>query len=127
MRGLNLVLALLMMVTGLALAPACGSAGSQEQTTPQTQEPPPPEPVTVTVNILGNRYDPQEVTVPAGSTVIWHNTTANNHGIICEGTFDADLRPGQDFQHVFANAGTYEVRSRTSETGINFYTIVTVE
>ena len=84
------------------------------------------EPVIVTVNILGNRMDPQAVTIPVGSTVIFHNTTSADHGIVSD-VFDADLQPGQDFQYTFAYAGIYQVRSRTHTAATNLRCEIRVE
>jgi len=107
----------------LSVLPACGAQSSNTPTSA-----PAPQPVEVTVNILGNTFDPQELTVPAGSTVTWHNTTATDHGIVCEDAgIDADLRPGQDHPVTFDTPGVYTVNSRTHSSGTNLTVTITVE
>ena len=82
--------------------------------------------ITSTINIMGNRFDPQEMTVPAGTTVTWHNTTSAEHGITCD-EFEATLRPGQDYEYTFANAGSYAVVS-SSHAGVEGLRVtITVE
>lgn len=102
------------------LATACSS--NLESTTETTMA----GPVTVTVNLLGNRFDTDSITIAAGSTIIFHNTTSADHGIISE-VFDADLRPGQDFHYTFEAPGVYEVRSRTHASASGIYLRVNVE
>lgn len=96
--GSSLVIAVVLVTAG---------CGGMEQSSTTTSSP-----VTVTVNILGNRFDAQELTVGRGSTVIWHNTTSVTHGIMCNNEFDADLRPGQDFHHTFSSSGYFVVYNR---------------
>jgi len=116
-RTFSTVLAVLLLA---GLATACSS---NLESTEETQT---AQPVTVTVNLLGNRFDTDSISIPAGSTIIFHNTTSADHGIICD-LFDADLRPGQDFHFTFAAPGVYEVRSRTHQSASGIYLRVTVE
>lgn len=102
---------------------ACGGGNMEGESTGTTQQPA-ATPVTVTINILGNRFDTQELTVPVGSTVIWHNTTSADHVIqspaFCSNTprsCEAALRPGQDYPQIFNVAGTFEVTSASHPTG----------
>ena len=120
----GLIVAASLTVLGAALG-ACGGGNLSQEDQTQTAQPV-AEPVTVTVNLLGNRFDASEVTVPAGSTVIIHNTTSADHGLVSE-VFDVDLRPGQDYQHVFNNPGTYTVRSRTHNQAAGISLTVRVE
>jgi len=86
-----------------------------------------PDPVTVTVDILGNRFDPQALTVPAGSTVVFHNTTSTDHGIGCDGEFSASLSPGNDYSYTFDSTGSFRVDSTTHSSGVDLYVDITVE
>lgn len=117
------IIAALGVAVMLAVVPACG--GSMSSTT--TQPTATPDPVTVTIDILGNRFDPQELTVPAGSTVIFHNTTSAQHGIACDSVFDATVDPGQDYPHTFNSAGSYHVGTTTHAAGVDLYVDITVE
>ena len=108
----------------LVFAPACGGSMNSGTTTTTTAT---PEPVTVTIDILGNRFDPQELTVPAGSTVIFHNTTGAQHGIACDNVFDATVDPGQDYPYTFDAAGSFHVGTTTHAAGVDLFVDITVE
>lgn len=107
----------------LAFLPACGGSMGSSGTTTTTTE---PQPVEVTVNILGNRFDPAELTVPAGSTVTFHNTTSTDHGFSCD-AFDAVLAAGQDYPFTFDAPGTYDVRTTTHDAGLGLRVTIVVE
>ena len=61
-------------------------------------------------------YDPQEITVSVGTTVVWsnddtaaHTVTSGNPSSGPSGTFDSDiLAAGKTFEHKFDSAGTTE-------------------
>jgi hypothetical protein len=55
------------------------------------------------------KFDPADITVPAGSTVTWKNTGQQPHTITADdGSFTSDyVSPGGTWQHTFATAGTY--------------------
>jgi len=55
------------------------------------------------------RFDPADITVPAGSTVTWHNSGQQPHTVTADdGSFKSDyVSPGGTFQHAFATPGTY--------------------
>src|SRR5438067_2418058 len=54
-------------------------------------------------------FDPADVTVPAGSTVAWHNRGHEEHSVTADDkSFDSGYKkPGTDFQWTFARAGVY--------------------
>lgn len=54
-------------------------------------------------------FDPAELTVPAGSTVVWHNGGKEDHTVTADDkSFDSGLKkPGTDFQRVFPKVGRY--------------------
>jgi plastocyanin len=54
-------------------------------------------------------FDPDTVTVSAGTTVEWDNDDGARHTITAtDKSFDSgDLKPGQKWSHVFATPGTY--------------------
>lgn len=117
----------LVLIIGSAVVINLGACSSNlEQSSGTTVTEQASEPVTVTVNILGNRMDPQMVTVPVGSTVVFHNTTSADHGIISD-VFEAVLVPGQDFLYSFAYPGIYLVRSSTHTTAPNLRCEIRVE
>jgi plastocyanin len=103
----------MLALAAVGLAGCPGSMGASETgPPPQQRQQPAAEPQTVVINVLGNRFDVDSIAVPRGSTVIWHNTTSADHGLISD-VFDVDLRPGQDYQYTFHQPGTYHIRSRS--------------
>jgi hypothetical protein len=54
-------------------------------------------------------FDPAELTVPAGSTVVWHNRGHEDHSVTADDkSFDSGLKkPGTDFQRVFPRLGRF--------------------
>ncbi len=68
---------------------------------------------TIVVDTLDNSFQPETVTVEAGTEVIWENRGRNEHNVIPEDedpdwTFEADqLQPGESVSHVFGEPGTY--------------------
>lgn len=60
------------------------------------------------------RFSPQTVTVRAGDTVVWQNTSSSTHTVTAEQVpagavaFDSgSLRPGAQFSHTFTVPGEY--------------------
>lgn len=68
---------------------------------------------TMVVDTLDNSFQPETITVEAGTEVIWENRGRNEHNVIPEDedpdwTFEADqLQPGESVSHVFGKPGTY--------------------
>lgn len=54
-------------------------------------------------------FDPADLTVSAGSTVVWHNRGHEEHSVTADDkSFDSGLKkPGTDFQFAFPRAGVY--------------------
>ena len=54
-------------------------------------------------------FEPREVTVPAGSTVLWHNKGHEEHSVTADNkSFDSGYRrQGADFQRTFSRPGNY--------------------
>ena len=54
-------------------------------------------------------FDPADVTVPAGSTVAWHNRGHEEHSVTADDrSFDSGYKkPGTDFQQTFAKVGVF--------------------
>jgi len=117
---------LLLLIACLALTlAACGDdddddgGGASTQTTEQTDTgDAPPDAMkkgeTVTVDIPSISFDPAEVTVKAGTTVVWTNTDDLPHTVTKDGgpgpDFDSgDLDPGSgEFEQTFEEPGTVD-------------------
>jgi plastocyanin len=70
---------------------------------------------TAHVSIKNFSFNPPDVTIPSGSSVVWSNdeTDGTEHSVTSDdGTFTADLMPGDTFSQSFANPGTYGVHCR---------------
>ena len=86
-----------------------------------TVAPPVPAAVGTTVQMVDNEpdltnwhFDPADVTVAVGSTVVWHNKGNQQHSVTADdGSFDSGLEdPGTDFQRVFPKIGVYSYHCR---------------
>lgn len=91
MRQLS-YLATLTILTLLMLAP---SAGAQDQNV-------------VTVPIRDFFFDPAEITIDSGTTVMWVNEGSHPHTVTSDdGQFDSEtLNPGDSFMVTFSGQGT---------------------
>jgi predicted lipoprotein with Yx(FWY)xxD motif len=68
----------------------------------------PAESKTITINVQNFAFDPKDLTIPAGTTVIWHNSDSATHTVTSDtGLFDGNLPGGADFQFTFSQPGTY--------------------
>jgi plastocyanin len=54
-------------------------------------------------------FEPAEVTIPAGSTVVWHNKGKEEHSVTADNkSFDSGWKPkGGNYQRTFTRPGTY--------------------
>jgi plastocyanin len=54
-------------------------------------------------------FEPAEVTVPVGSTVLWHNKGKEEHSVTADNkSFDSGYKPkGGNYQRTFTRPGTY--------------------
>jgi plastocyanin len=76
--------------------------------------PPPPPPSAVEIQLLtsgGNRFEPANVTIPAGTTVTW-TWVGGFHDVTATGTpafpsSGAPVGPPETFSHTFNTPGTY--------------------
>ena len=73
-----------------------------------TAVPAPASSQSITVNVKNFAFDPKELTVSVGTTVIWHNNDSVGHTVTSDtALFDGALPSGADFQFTFSQAGTY--------------------
>lgn len=78
------------------------------------EEATPTAPAAANVSAVSNRFDPQDLTFPAGTTVIWTNQGFLPHTVTADdGAFDSGtLNPGDTFQFTFDQPGTYPYHCR---------------
>jgi plastocyanin len=88
-------------------APTVPSPGLPKE--PSSAEPPtaPPQ---IEVAIDGFAFKPAEITVPAGTTVMWYNNDSVIHTATArDGSFDSgSLSNGDTFSHTFEAEGSFE-------------------
>jgi plastocyanin len=60
-----------------------------------------------TIKMVGTTFNPKEITVPVGTTVVWENTSSFSHTITADDdSFDSGpLGPGDTFEVTFTQAG----------------------
>jgi len=92
------IIGLLSVAGALAVTPWAGAAGSTVKMVEGPGDP-----------TKDWKFDPPEITVPAGTTVTWQNSGQQPHTVAADdGSFKSDyISPGGSFQHTFATAGTY--------------------
>jgi plastocyanin len=97
-----------------------GAAQSTSAATPAEQQ------MAAGVSIKDYAYDPNTITVPAGTTAIWTNLDIVPHTVTSTtGKFDSGvLEPGQKFNYTFNDPGTYNYYS-TIHTYMKGQVIVT--
>lgn len=94
-----------MMAAALALAlsgAACGDGDDAPELVDATSE----------VGVLDNSFRPAELTVAAGTTVLWENVGRNDHNVLpvegdAWGVEAEAFAPGATFRHRFTEPGTY--------------------
>ncbi len=74
------------------------------------RQPSPAKPSTVsTVGAYDNRFSPQTINVPPGTTVRWVNYGHHDHTVTAnDGSWDSgDIKPGASYSATFKQPGTY--------------------
>lgn len=62
---------------------------------------------TVTIKISNFAFDPKELQIEAGTTVIWKNTVGRHTVSADDGSFESPIMaPGEEFKRTFDHAGT---------------------
>lgn len=95
-------------VSVLALAAACGSNNSSTPTTPTSTG----TPVTIVQGaqtMTTTAYNPNPLTISAGTTVTWNNADSIVHTATSDnGTFSSgNINAGGNFSFTFTNKGTF--------------------
>ena len=95
------IVAALAVVAGVVVTPAAPAAPATGGTAVQMVDNEP--------DLTNWHFDPAALTVPAGSTVVWHNRGHEEHSVTADDrSFDSGLtKPGTDFQRAFPKVGVY--------------------
>ncbi|PZR96578.1 MAG: hypothetical protein DLM69_10835 [Candidatus Chloroheliales bacterium] len=62
-------------------------------------------PMVVNVNVVDNSFNPGNLTISVGTTVVWTNNGAHLHTVSSRLFDTGDFRPGQVFSYTFTTAG----------------------
>jgi plastocyanin len=106
-------LGLIIVLVGCAPASQPGAAAPAKATSAPAASPSPsPSPGAgggPAVEIQGFTFDPQELTVPAGTTVTWTNSDFTQHTVTADDrSYDSGLLSmGATFSHTYTAPGTY--------------------
>ena len=106
-------LAPLVAAGGLLLAAGCGSSGATVSGAPASPDTlSPVKSGTVKVSAVDNYFQDQDITVTAGSKVVWTNLGRNDHNIktVDAGDFGVDTKgfgPGASYAATLSTPGTY--------------------
>lgn len=60
------------------------------------------------VMIKNNSFDPADLQVAKGTTVVWTNQDTSDHSVSSDKFSSQTLRPGDTFQYTFNDPGTYD-------------------
>jgi len=93
------------IVTGDAAATPQASPEASPIASPQAS--PVAGGATVSVSIIDFAFEPQTLTVPVGTTVIWTNDGQAPHTVTSDTTSSGTLRPGDTLQLTFTGAQTF--------------------
>lgn len=96
LRGTGLVL-----LAGALVGVAAGAV---------VEDAPPPVSDAPTVTLVGNAYEPDEVTIRAGDSVTWvWDDGAVQHDVVAD-AFSSDIQADGTYRHAFEEPGTYAYR-----------------
>lgn len=90
--------------------PAATTAGVTASSSPATGAPATPTsaPATVTVTVRNFSFEPKELTVTEGTTVVWKNETGRHTAVADDDNFESPvMAAGEEFRHTFARAGRF--------------------
>jgi plastocyanin len=131
-RNIRIVTIVGLSLIGILLLAACQSAANSGATTDAplaaTQGPSGSAGV---VNITNNKFEPSELTVKAGTTVTFNNTSNRTHTVTADdGSFDSgSLLGGAMFEFNFTEPGEYpyycDIHGGPGGTGMSGTIIVT--
>ncbi|QED29762.1 hypothetical protein FRD01_21515 [Microvenator marinus] len=102
----NLALGLILVAATFSVACGGSDPAPDDQ---QTQA----APESKTVNMFGYKFNPNTLTIPAGTTVVFNNKDPENHNVnIAALNLDEIVEPGQSFSYTFTTSGEFAVTNR---------------
>lgn len=111
LAGLTFLLICGLVLTGCRTAPELPAEPmpTEDETVPTGEK----QTAVVEVVMQGNAFQPDQITLPAGTTVTWINADAVEHTVTAGsrgsaiGMFDETVPPGETFSFSFEETGTY--------------------
>lgn len=61
----------------------------------------------VEIRLHGDRFTPEHVMVPPGSSVLWVNDDTRTHNVVADGFSSPDIPPGGHWRYSFDQPGSY--------------------
>jgi plastocyanin len=118
-------LALSMLATLAFALSACGPSQPAGGNTVPDQTPvetnTAPAGVKKTIMLYNYKFNPNTLSVPAGSTIVFKNKDPEQHNVnIAALNIDRMLNSNESFEVSFPNPGTYEVINRLANTPMKF-------
>jgi plastocyanin/uncharacterized membrane protein YozB (DUF420 family) len=92
-----------------ATAPAPESAPRASPTAPAaTDSASPTAPQTVTVAVTNFAFEPKELSIEPGTTVVWKNNTGRHTAVADDNSFESPImKAGEEFRHKFEREGRF--------------------
>lgn len=101
-------IALGLMLVAATFTVACGGSDTPADTTPVEQAP-----EKKTVNLFGYAFNPNALTIAAGTTVDFTNKDPENHSVTISALgIDEIVEPGKTFSYTFTTTGEFAVTNR---------------
>ena len=107
-------LSALLLIASLALfALACGGSSATVPDQPATEAQPQQD---RTVVLYQYRFNPNALTVPSGTTIVFQNRDPESHNLnIPALNIDQNIQPNQEWSHTFNTRGEFAVGNRFSD------------
>ena len=101
------------MMLALLILSACGGSDKQPDPPPVDNGPVAPVVQQRSVTMYKFRFNPNTLTIPAGSTVTFSNKDPAQHNVsISTLNVDQMIAPQKNWSYTFANTGTFKVDNR---------------
>lgn len=108
----------------IALLSACSSAPATPDNN-NIAENTNPAPVTKSIIIYSYKFNPNTLTVPVGTTIVFQNKDPERHNVNIESLkIDQMIKPNAQWSYQFNAAGTYKVTNRLANSPMNATIIV---
>jgi plastocyanin len=106
--------AIALTIVGTLFTVACGGSDTPADTTPVDTTP-----QSQTVQMFGYKFNPNSVSVAAGTTVVFENKDPERHNVTISALgIDQMVDPGQSWSYTFTTTGEFAVQNRLATNGM---------